>query len=405
VSTLLRWFSPSYRYALQAEAEGRYVEAARAYALCGQRLKVAEMHLLEAERRGAPASALRELHVAAHFAQGGGEKRKALRLRLGQLYLRVLKKSVLTPADRELCAEAAELLLDGGDAAAAGEAYELGGDLERAAAAYEQAGDIERVESLHDAAESNRLASSQERDALFAYHTFMELGQRSEALSALQKYTLTVTPGSGALEAQQLLADLRQRLLPSGQVRLRGPSFEALYVGRFPLLLGRGAGKGGATTESLLSFPDPGLSRDHAQLECRELDGTTFFLRDLTSKNGTTLNGLPITAGQELPLRGEGDFALGPHVALRFSCLAQRLELHVERGLLRGTRVIASLRPIPLDGGLELHFGDGGGKEGQPCLDRAGAPELVLNGKRVPRTVQLLRGDVIEAAGHRYEVA
>lgn len=401
MSTLLRWFSPSYRYALQAEAEGRYVEAARAYALCGQRLKVAEMHLLEAERRGAPASALRELHVAAHFAEGRGAERKALRLRLGQLYLRVLKKSVLTPADRELCAEAAALLLDAGDAAAAGEAYELGGDLDRAAAAYEQAGDIERVEALHDVAESNRLASSQERDALFAYHTFMELGQRSEALSALQKYALTVTPGSGAAEAQKLLAELRQRLLPSGQVRLRGPSFEALYIGRFPLLLGRAAGKG-TTMESLLAFPDPGLSRDHAQIEHTSSDGGTFLLRDLTSKNGTTLGGLPISTGQGLPLRGEGEVGLGPHVGVHFSVLPHGLELRVERGLLRGLRVIASPQPIPLEGGLELRFSDG---DGQPCLQRTSAPELVLNGKRVPRTVQLLHGDVLEAAGLRYEVA
>lgn len=415
MSTLLRWFSPSYRYALQAEAEGRYVDAARAYALSGQRLKVAEMHLLEAERRGAPASALRELHVAAHFAAGHGAAEKALQLRLGQLYLRVLKKSVLTPAEHELCNEAADLLLAAGDPAAAAEAYELGGDLERAADAYEQAGDIERVEALHALAESNRLASSQERDALFAYHTYMELGQRSEAMAALKRYTVTVTPGSGAAEAQQLLADLRLRCLPSGQVRLRGPSpsssqsssDDTLYVGRFPLLLGRspgsGSGKAGPS-EPLLAFPDPGLSREHAQIECQSDESPTFALRDLSSKNGTTLGGLAIAAAKELPLRGEGEIGLGPNVILRFSVAAQSIALHVERGLLRGTHILASPLPLALAGGLRLTFSVA---EGQPCLGReeGATGDFLLNGKRAPKSIQLLRGDVVESNGQRYEVA
>ena len=84
-SRLLRWFRLLHRYALKSEAEGRYVEAARAYALCGQHLKVAEMHLLEAECRGAP-PALRELHVAAHFAAASDDdsESRALFLRLAR---------------------------------------------------------------------------------------------------------------------------------------------------------------------------------------------------------------------------------------------------------------------------------------------------------------------------------
>ncbi len=403
MSTLLRWFSPAYRYALAAEAEGRYIDAARAYALCGQRLKVAEMHLLEAERRGAPASALRELHVAAHFVGERSASSQALRLRLGQLYLRILKKSVLTPADHELCSEAADLLLGAGDAAGAGAAYELCGNLERAAAAYEQAGEIERVEELLGAAEARRKASTEERQTLATYRMQLALGQRAEALFALRRHAAVAADSAAA---QRLLFDLQKRLPACGQVRLVGLLAEILYVGRFPLRIGRAA-TGAAhslagDTEQLLALPDLGLSREHAQIDCNERDGaTTFLLRDLGSKNGTTLSGLAVAGS--LPLRGEGEIGLGPHVALRFAVVADRLELEVLRGLGRGLRAVASPRPIALAEGLTLHFG---ADDGQPrlSLSETAAGELLLNGQRVPRQIQLLRGDRVEAAGRRYEV-
>ena len=401
MSTLLRWFSPAYRHALQAEAEGRYIDAARAYALCGQRLKVAEMHLLEAERRGAPASVLRELHVAAHFLADRSPASQALRLRIGQLYLRVLKKSVLTPAERELCTEAAELLLSADDPAGAAAAYELGGDLERAAAAYEQAGEIERVELLLSVTEAKRRTVDAERHDFATYRTQLELGQRAEALAALRRYAAVAADPA---EAQRLLTELRQRLLPPGQVRLRlggdvGGS-ETLYVGRFPLLLGRGGP--GQPQAGGLPLPDLGLSREHAQIEYQaDAAVPSFVLRDLGSKNGTSLGGLPIAAA--LPLRGEGEIGLGQQVQLRFVAAPGLLTLTVERGGARGMRTLASPLPFALADGVALHFDP---EDGQPRVTPTAAAtgDLLLNGKRAPRQIQLLRGDVLAAAGHRYEV-
>lgn len=397
MSTLLRWFSPAYRHALQAEAEGRYIDAARAYALCDQRQKVAEMHLLEAERRGAPASVLRELHVAAHFLADRSPASQALRLRIGRLYLRVLKKSVLTPAERELCTEAAELLLSADDPASAGAAYELGGDIEAAAAAYQQAGDIERVELLLSVAEAKRRSGEAERHDFATYRTQLELGQRAEALAALRRYALVAADPA---EAQRLLSELRDRFLPPGQVRLRSDTdggAEVLYVGRFPLVFGRGGpGQAQPQPATLLTLPDLGLSREHAQIE---LAAPNFLLRDLGSKNGTALNGLPIA--EALPLRGEGELGLGQQVLLRFKAAPSLLTLTVERGGARGLRTLASPEPLQLPPDLTLHFD---AQDGQPRVTPAPGGELLLNGKRAPRQVQLLRGDVLQAAGHRYEV-
>ncbi len=393
MSLLLRWFSPAYRSALQAEAEGRYIEAARAYALCDQRLKVAEMHLLEAELRGAPASSLRELHIAAHFVDKRNAASQALRLRLGRLYLRVLKKSALTSVDQELCGEAAALLLAAGDAESAGAAYELGGDLEHAAAAYQQAGDIDRVEELLGTLESRRQASSQWRQTLKTYQMQMDLGQRDSALRALQKYAATTTDAG---EAQRLLFDLQARLLPPFQVQLG----ETIYVGRFPWRLGRPSGSDDAPTLPLL---DTDLSRDHARIECVQTAAEVQFqLRDMNSKYGTTLAGLPIGGTTALPLRGEGEIGLGPTVRLQFSVLPQQIVLGVARGLSRGLRALGSFGPIALADGIALDFF---GEAGQPRLRRiAESAALLLNGKRAPSEIQLLRGDNVEFAGRVHSV-
>jgi hypothetical protein len=402
---LLRWFSPAYRYALKSEAEGRYVEAARAYALCGQHLKVAEMHILEAECRGAPASALRELHVAAHFVEATDDdaESRALYLRLGQSYLRILKKSPITPAERDLCAEAAQLLLRGGDPLAAAQAYELAGDLTGAARVYEQAGEIERLEQLHEMLATQRQSQEEEHALWQAVELHLDLGERDAALAALERLGRV---GADRARAHEQRAALLLRRPTPYLVALRlttaGTGQDLLVVGRLPLLLGRGepggAESGDVTTRSL-RFSDPGLSRQHAQIETLPgPDGPRFALRDLGSKNGTTLGGLPIASALALP--PESEVGLGQHVSLRLRTGHDplRLDFEVSRGLSRGLRGVICEGPLPLPppppgstrmGGspLGLRFTS----EGQPLL--TATADLRLNGKRVAPQVQLLRGD------------
>ncbi len=412
-SRLLRWFSPAYRYALKSEAEGRYVEAARAYALCGQHLKVAEMHLLEAECRGAPASALRELHVAAHFAAASDDdsESRALFLRLGQSYLRILKKGPITASERDLCVDAAQLLLRGGDALQAAAAYELAGDLAGAARIYEQAGEIEKLEQLHELLAARRAAQDEEHALWQAVELHLDLGERGAALLALERLGRV---GTDRARAEEGRAALLSRRLPPFQVQLAlrtaSARHELWVLGKLPLLLGRGQGEPSETHEvseptphsesgsRSLSFSDPGLSRRHAQIErLAATAGPRYALRDLGSKNGTTLGGLPVAGLVALPPRGE--LGLGQHVSLHVvqAHEPERLELEVRRGLSRGLRAVVCETPLSLlplfpdaetgDGELRLHFD----AEGQPVLQAS--LELRLNGKRVAQGVQLLRGD------------
>lgn len=409
MSTLLRLFSPAYRHALKAEAEGRYIEAARAFALCGQRRKVAEMHLLEAEKRGTAASALRELQVAAHFLAADAEADRELLGRVGQAYLRSLQKNVLSAADRELCHEAAELLLRSGDAKAAAAAYELGGDTEKAAAMYQQAGEVEKVESLLEAQEQQRRRAHAEREHFEAYRAKLDLGQRDEALAALKACLETAAIADRA-EPLRLYEDLQARLVRDGVLRLRrvadappaagtgAPSSPAeaapvqVLVGVLPLRIGRDAG-------CTLPLRDPGISREHAQIELGPEGG--FALRELAAKNGTLLSGLRLHAGSSLPLRDRGEVGLGPHVGLRFEICGPELQLEVVRGLDRGLRlrVAAQALALPGEAMAELCF-----RHGRPFLKVPMATAWTLNGRRVPPQVQLIRGDRIELPGQLLEV-
>lgn len=405
MSSLLRLFSPAYRHALKAEAEGRYIEAARAFALCGQRRKVAEMHLLEAEKRGTAASALRELQIAAHFLTADAAADRELLRRVGQAYLRSLQKSVLSAADRELCQEAAQLLSRSGDAKAAAAAYELAGDLEQAAAMYQQAGEVEKVESLLGAQEQQRRRAHAEREHFESYRAHLDLGQRDQALAAL-KACLASAAIADRAEPLRLYEELRARLLTDGVLRLRTaahataatpePASDAatvrVFVGTLPLRIGRDAG-------CALPLRDPGVSREHAQIERTQEGG--FALRELGAKNGTLLGGLRLHSGTALPLRDSGEIGIGQHVALRFCVLAAELQLEVVRGLERGLLLHVAPQGLALPGPAqaELRF-----DRGRPLLQVPASTAWALNGKRVPAQVQLIRGDLIELPGQRIEV-
>lgn len=447
MSVLRRLLSPSYREAVRAESEGRYRDAARAYALCDQPRKVAEMHLLEAERRlsgggigvsgstNGPGGGIEELRLAAHYldaldgsdgeadgpspskvsggggaADAEGTAQKRLLRRIGQALLRALRRSGLIGVDRDAVHEVAQVLLRAGDLAGAAAAYELIGDIEQAAAVYEKLGDIDKVESLLGAQEQRRGRAQAERDHFERYRTALSLGQRDLAVAALTS-CVEVTPAADRAEPLRLLEELRAQLLTEGRVRLRGADgAEELFLGGLPVVMGRGDG-------CALVLRDPGVSRAHAQIERTappgkgEAEGGAdgFVLRDLGAKNGTSLRGLPLSSNGALPLRGEGELGIGQHVLLGYKIIpaaggepgGEELRLRVLRGLDHGLCVRIAAAAFRVEEGLELRF-----ERGRPLL-RIGAVSgegAFLNGQRAPREIQLVRGDTVEVDGRRWEV-
>src|SRR6185312_8380015 len=80
-----------------------------------------------------------------------------------------------------------------------------------------------------------------------------------------------------------------------------------------------------------------GVSRQHAQIE--RGTGGAFLLRDLDSRNGTSLAGLPLVG--TVPLAGAGKFGLGDECAIEFEQETGTLVLRVTNGLDRGVALLA----------------------------------------------------------------
>ena len=188
---------------------------------------------------------------------------------------------------------------------------------------------------------------------------------------------------------RRLLEQLEARLLAEGKVTLRTGGKDVVYAGTFPLILGR---------ESIchVVLRDAGISRRHSEVV---LAGGKFALRDLHSKNGTTLGGVAIAPGGTLPLDGDGDLGVGEHCGMRFCARADVLELEVTRGLDRGLRILAGAKPFTIAGVTELGF-----TAGRPRLSVRDGRALHLNGVHAGGGVQLLRGDVVEVGDVKIEV-
>ncbi len=382
-------FSADFRRAVAAEAAGDYSEAARAYALAGEHAKVAEMHLLRAERASSPEARLQELRAAVRWADPEDPDGKAARRRIARaLFLWAKNAGVVSDGDRQVVREAAALFAEAGDHSGAGECHEFIGDELQAAESYQRAGDLERLEAVLQREEVRRRHKHRVTDAFEEYRLQLAGGERDQALAAIRVAVEEAGDGDKSGYRRQL-EQLEARLLADGKVTLRSGGKDVVYAGTFPLSLGR---------ESIchVVLRDAGISRRHCEVV---LSGASFALRDLHSKNGSTLGGVPIAPGGTLPLDGEGELGVGEHCGMRFRTRGDLLELEVTRGLDRGMHILASAKPFPIGGVTELGFTDG-----RPRLSVRGGHGLHLNGVHAGGGVQLLHGDVVEVGAVKIEV-
>jgi len=394
-------FSADFRRAVAAEAAGDYAEAARAYALAGERVKVAEMHLLRAERAPSPAAKLHELRAAVRWADADDPDGRNARRRIARALFNWARASaVVGDPEKQVVRDAAQLFVDIGDFAAAGECLEFVGDEFAAAEAYQKGGDVDRLENVLAREEHRRKRDTRIHDAFEEYKLALAGGERDRALEAIRLCAEAPLPtGKDAAEQmrerasyQRLREELELKLIADGSVVIRagavGHTRERRYVGSFPLVMGRDAA-------CQLALRDAGISRQHAHIAAHD-DGS-FALADRDSKNGTTLAGVRIAA--ELPLVGEGDIGLGELCVIHFSQSGGTLTLEVTRGLDRGLRVVAGRGELDVEGVGELMFIDG-----RPRLSPVGGRLLYLNGVHVSAGIQLVRGDVVELGEQRLEI-
>lgn len=385
-------FSSDYRAAVAAEAAGNVDLAAERYALCGEAEGAVRMHLARAARAGTRLAEIAALRDAMRWA---GEDPALIRKAAGALgkalWEAAKAEGIATERDRAKVREAADLLVQGDDHALAGEALEAIDDHLAAANAYSAGGLVERMEQALAKDDAANERSRSEADAHANYETAMRVGRRDDARAELVR---AIGTASAAGEYRRLLDQLDTALLTAGKVELkrRGKplivvcSANKLVLGRDPLCD--------------LTLRAGGVSRQHAEIE---REGTTFVLRDLDSRNGTTVSGLPL-AGR-VPLAGAGTFGLGDECSIEYENTGVLLILRCTNGLDRGVALIAGpdgtkIELAPLGLGLDLVF-----KHGRPLLGRGTAKEVTFNDEPLGEVrVQVIRDDRVIADGDEIDI-
>ncbi len=212
----------------------------------------------------------------------------------------------------------------------------------------------------------------------------LKVGARLEALAALEN-ALELSPDDNAIA--DLLRRLESRLLRGTRLRLRIGGEEVAFVGGREVTLGR---------EADIVVRGTGVSRRHAALR---LEGASVLVRDLESRNGTLLRGIPIAG--ELSLDGPTEIGLGDDVSVRVSATEAGLELEVLEGLDRGLRAHIGpgrLRHPALAG--VIHF-----ESGHPTFDPDPGARTLLDRQKVAAGIVLLAEDRLEVNEVEVEVA
>lgn len=386
-------FSSDYRTAVAAEAAGNVDLAAERYGLAGEHASAVRMHLARAARAPNRVAELGALRDAMRWAGDDPDLRRQAAGALGRALWEATKaEGIATERDRQKVREAAELLVVGDDHALAGEALEAIGDHLAAANAYSAGGLVERMEAALAKDEDLHGRAHEEADAFADYQTAMRIGKRDDARTALVR---SIAAAKTAGEYRRLLDQLDTALLTAGKVELRRRNK--------PLVVACAAQKIVLGRDQLcdLTLRAGGVSRQHAEIE--RVAGQ-FVLRDLDSRNGTSVAGMPL-AGR-VPLADAGRFALGDDCPLDFELLdSGALILRAVGGLDRGMALIAGdegmrLELAPLGLPLDLVF-----QRGKPLLGRGSAKDVKFNDEPLGDVrVQLIRGDRVIADGDEIDV-
>jgi FHA domain len=387
-----RMFSADYRAAVAAEAAGDVELAAERYALAGEYAGAVRMHLARAARAPTRLGELGALRDAMRWASDDPALRRQAGAALGKaLWESVRAEGIATERDRAKVREAADLLVIGENHTLAGEALETIHDHLAAANAYSAGGLVEKMEAALAKDDAALHAVHEETDAFAGYQTAMRVGRRDDARAELAR---AIAAASAAAEYRRLLDQLDTAMLAAGKLELKRRGKPLIVACAAPkIVLGR---------DPLcdLALRAGGVSRQHAEIEHT---GDAFTLRDLDSRNGTSVAGLPL-AGR-VPLVGTGQFGLGDECAIDFEVAGGALLLRIRGGLDRGVALIAGapgqrLELAPLGTALDVIF-----QRGRPLLGRGGCTTVTFNDEPLGDVrVQLIREDRLLADGDEIDV-
>jgi len=392
VSFFRRVFSSDYRAAVAAEAAGNVDLAAERYALAGEHEGAVRMHLARAARAPSRQAEIAALRDALRWAGEDPTLKKQASKALGRAMWESLRaEGIATERDRSKVREAAEMLQAGDDHAMAGEALEGIGDHQAAALAYSAGGLVEKMEQALTKDDQRYLKAREEADGFAGYQTQMRTGRRDDARAELMR---AIQSADNAGEYRRMLDQLDTALLTGGRVEIK-------RRGK-PVIIACAAAKIVLGRDQLcdMMLRAGGVSRQHAEIERA---GESFQLRDLDSRNGTSVAGLPLVG--KVPLVGSGKFGLGDECSIEFEATTSHLVLRISNGVDRGAALIAAddgarIDLATLGCSLDVMF-----QKGRPMLGRGACKEVSFNDEPLGDVrVQLIRGDRIVADGDEIDI-
>ncbi len=365
-----------------AELRGELEHAAALFAEAGRLDEAARVMVLRGDGETDPALRLRHYVHAASTAPEGSPARALARRKRANLLLSTSADRAMTATLRQDLLEAARELEALGELEVAAEAYSRAGDVDGEARALARAGDVEKLDALLHAQQGRDRASLATRDLQERFEALASSGRRREALALARTATDEAVRERGrALEARRVSGEVVNVTVEGRRLRL---------VLGTEVVIGRVA---------TLSVASAALSRQHVAVRRQ---GGDAFIRDLGSRNGTTLRGLALAG--EVPV-GEGiELRLGGQVPL---VVAPARELPGAFAIeLGGMRSLAPLGLARLGVGQWILERTVEGPGGGPAIEwveliTEDTPPAYLDGLSVGPRITLLTGDVFatERAG------
>lgn len=381
-----RMFDGRHRKARAAEGAGEWRRAASLWVEAGEYELAAGALIHLAERDGDLEGRLEAWHDAlAWISDEDEERREEVERRMGMAVLEDAEARGVASAEEKRRLGAAAARLERFDRpAAAADAFAMLGRREDQARCLQLAGEVEKLEALLSESNEQDEREGKLRRLLSDYEMALAYGARLEARAALREAS-RAAPSERSVS--ELLRRLEARLPPPSRVRLAIDGRRVSFVGRLPAVIGRGDAE----------IPIRGTSVSRAHAEVALADGR-LVIRDLDSRNGTLVRGLPIR--EAIELTGATEIGLGDDVTLAVSPRERSLVIDVRGGFDRGERIVVGEGALRVDGlPASVTF-----ESGWAVLSADADAPLELEGKTCALPIHLLVEDRISVGGVELEV-
>ncbi|MDQ3036152.1 MAG: FHA domain-containing protein [Myxococcota bacterium] len=386
MSFFRRLFDSRARQALDAEVQGDLRKAAYLWVDMGDPTRAAELMTRLGEQSSPVEEKVQAWLDALRFLPLEQEAgRSELEAKIGLAVLESARERGVASADaKKRLLDAAERLERAQKWLPAADCFELLGKSEDLARCLEQAGEIERLEKVLETSHAAEHRAARLRRLITEQQMASEVGARDVARRALRDASLLAPEDPSIAD---LLRRLEEKWPRAKRLRLEVGGARVGLVGTLPAAIGR------ADADVLVRGGS--VSRRHCEIDRR---GDAVLVRDLGSRNGTLVAGVPIAG--EITLSGPTEVGLGDDVTVRVTPGDRGITVDVVRGLDRGERVVVGETELRI-GGLDASFVF---VDDRAVMQPDPGTAVLLGARSVAAGIDLLYGDVLTIGGVRVEV-